>query len=83
MCEIERVNQALGRAEGDRATFEARVAVNETHADEIAEAKADQDLNGQEIFAPSKSQCDSAHASWPPLDAARDPYPIPAATTHR
>jgi hypothetical protein len=82
-CEVQHIWKVYGRTEGDRAIHEAIRAVNRTSADRIAEAQRKRGLAGHVIKAFSERACDSVRASWPPLDSAADPYPIPPATRTR
>lgn len=77
-CEAQHISKEYGRVEGDRALNEAIVAINQTASDRIAAAQLDRALSGSRIRAFSEAECDSVRATWPPLDAASDPYPIPA-----
>lgn len=82
-CEIQHIWKLYGRTEGDRAIYEAIRAVNQTSTDRVAANQANRELAGHVIKVFSEAACDSIRASWPPLDSAADPYPIPAVTRTR
>lgn len=80
-CEIEHIWRVYGRTEGDRALHEALRAINQTAADRIGQTRRRRGLAAAYIIRVfSDAECDSARASWPPLDPASDPYPTSGVT---
>jgi predicted small lipoprotein YifL len=80
-CEVQHIWKVYGTTEGDRALHEAIRAVHQTPADRVGETQLRKGLAAAYMIRMfSEAQCDSARATWPPLDPASDPYPTSGVT---